>query len=109
MVNHQIDKYSWSFVYIGGGDLETQKAQGAALGIRSNNIHNYSTNSGGTKAVYGSVGSAFSRRRGAVAVVLCLLWIVVFGFLLWYVSDIVLVASYDLTPQQSGVCLNRNL
>jgi len=68
MVNHQIEKYSWQFIYLGGGDLESQKKQGASLGIRTSNVYGYSNNSGGTKALYTNVGAALSRRRmGAAA------------------------------------------
>lgn len=64
MVKHQIEKYSWEFVYMGGGDLETQKAQGISLGINSNKIYNYSIDNGvGTKNLYKSAGAAFTRRR----------------------------------------------
>lgn len=64
IVKHQIEKYSWEFVYMGGGDLETQKAQGITLGINSNKIYNYSVDNGvGTKNLYKSAGAAFTRRR----------------------------------------------
>jgi|SRR5690606_14094444 len=68
MVKHQIEKYNWEFVYMGGGDLETQKAQGISLGIVANKVYAYSTDNGvGTKNLYRSVGSAFGRRMKAAS------------------------------------------
>lgn len=63
MVKHQIEKYSWDFVYMGGGDLQTQKAQGISLGIRANKVYNYSLSGDSTKNLYKSAGAAFTRRR----------------------------------------------
>lgn len=63
MVKHQVEKYSWRFVYIGGGDLDKQQAQASFIGIPTNNIYNYSTNDAGTKAVYASLNHAVGRSR----------------------------------------------
>lgn len=69
MVKHQIEKYNWEFVYMGGGDLETQKVQGLSLGIMPNKVYAYSTTNGvGTQNLYKSAGAAFTRRREAAAV-----------------------------------------
>lgn len=69
MVKHQIEKYSWSFVYLGGGDIESQKEQGLSLGIAAANVYNYSTsNSVGTKNVYTNVSKGVLRRKMGMAV-----------------------------------------
>lgn len=68
MVKHQIEKYNWEFIYMGGGDLNTQKNQGISLGIMPNKVYSYSTQNGiGTKNLYKSASSAITRRREAVA------------------------------------------
>jgi hypothetical protein len=63
MVSHQTEKYNWSFIFLGGGDLETQKVQAASIGIAAANSYNYSANAAGTEAVYTSLSSGVSRRR----------------------------------------------
>lgn len=61
MVKHQIDKYSWSFVYMGGGNLETQQLQGRALGIGAANVYSYDLTA--TPGVYSSLTKGVARRR----------------------------------------------
>jgi hypothetical protein len=63
MVEHQISKYSWSFVYMGGGDILAQKKQAANIGIPIANTYNYSANSAGTKEVYAAFSSGLRRAR----------------------------------------------
>jgi len=67
MVSHQADKYSWSFVYLGGGDIESQKTQGASIGVAASNVYGYSASAQGTQALYANCSVAFSRRKCGVA------------------------------------------
>jgi hypothetical protein len=67
MVKHQTDTYKWSFVFMGGGDIESQKDQGARLGFNSSNTYGYSPNAGGTKNLYASLSKGITRRREAQA------------------------------------------
>lgn len=67
MVKHQTDAYKWSFVFMGGGDIESQKDQGARLGISSSNTYGYSANAGGTQNLYSSISKGVMRRRSAQA------------------------------------------
>jgi hypothetical protein len=63
MVKHQSDVYKWSFVFLGGGDIDSQKEQGASIGISSNNVYGYSATSVGTRALYNNISKGVSRRR----------------------------------------------
>lgn len=65
MVKHQEDKYNWSFVFMGGGDIESQREQGVGMGICDANSYGYSANAGGTKRLYSNVSKGVSRRRAA--------------------------------------------
>ena len=65
MVKHQIDKYSWSFVYMGGGNLETQRVQGGMLGIGTANVYAYDLDR--TPGVYASINKGVTRRRADFA------------------------------------------
>lgn len=67
MVKHQTDKYNWSFVYLGGGDINSQRDQGISLGINDANVYNYSANNIGTAAVYSNITKGVSRRRSLAA------------------------------------------
>lgn len=71
MVKHQTDKYQWSFVFMGGGDIESQRDQGMGIGVAASNAYGYAANAGGTRALYNNVSKGISRRRaGAQAGVL---------------------------------------
>jgi uncharacterized protein YegL len=61
MVQHQIEKYNWTFTFMGGGDAAFSQA--AHIGINLNNAYNYSANAIGTQNVYRSVSKGISRRR----------------------------------------------
>ena len=63
MVKHQIDKYNWSFVYLGGGDIESQREQGQSIGIGAGNVYNFTADSRAVDAVYENVSKGVSRRR----------------------------------------------
>lgn len=63
MVKHQIENYNWTFVYLGGGDIESQKEQGLAIGVAASNVYGFSTSSRGMGAVYGNIARGVSRRR----------------------------------------------
>ena len=65
MVEHQIEKYSWSFVYMGGGDILAQKKQANNIGIPVKNVYGYTANSAGTQAVYSAFSSGLRRARSA--------------------------------------------
>jgi uncharacterized protein YegL len=65
MVKHQTEKYSWKFVYLGGGDLESQKAQGMSLGFSGANVYSYNTNKTGD--VYKNLSRGVARSRKAVS------------------------------------------
>lgn len=60
MVRHQSDIYSWSFVYLGGGDLDNQAKQ---IGISAANIYSYSASAAGTKNVYTNFSKGVARSR----------------------------------------------
>jgi len=65
MVKHQTDTYKWSFVFMGGGDIESQKDQGASLGILRSNTYGFSRNN--IPGVYAHISTGISRRRAAQA------------------------------------------
>lgn len=65
MVEHQTNKYSWTFVFMGGGDAKFQRAQGAALGVASANVAAYSSNSQGYGCMFGNISAGVTRRRVA--------------------------------------------
>jgi uncharacterized protein YegL len=70
MVKHQTDKYNWSFVFMGGGDIDSQKDQidqGMALGINAANAYAYSANTIGTANLYANVSKGVSRMRRAAS------------------------------------------
>jgi hypothetical protein len=67
MVKHQTDAYKWSFVFMGGGDIESQKDQGQSLGVSRSNTYGYSANAGGTHNLYASISKGITRRRSAQA------------------------------------------
>jgi hypothetical protein len=66
MVKHQTDVYKWSFVFMGGGDIESQKEQGARLGFNSSNTYGFRT--ANVPGVYASISKGITRRREAQAV-----------------------------------------
>lgn len=63
MVKHQTEKYNWRFVYLGGGDIESQRQQGEGIGVQSANVYNYSANTVGTKNVYANLSRGVTRSR----------------------------------------------
>lgn len=64
MVQHQIEKYSWTFTFMGGGDAAFSQA--AHIGINMANAYNYSANAISTQNLYRSVSKGVSRRREGV-------------------------------------------
>jgi len=63
MVKHQTEKYSWSFVFLGGGSADFQIKQAMSMGISAHNAYNYNANVIGTKAVYNNLSRGLSRMR----------------------------------------------
>ena len=65
MVKHQTDKYNWTFIFMGGGNIESQVDQGKNIGIADS--YGYSCNRIGTQAVYSNICKGVSRRRQAAS------------------------------------------
>lgn len=63
MVKHQTDVYNWSFVFLGGGDIESQKAQGSSLGFNTSNTYGFSRNN--VPGLYAHISKGITRRREA--------------------------------------------
>jgi uncharacterized protein YegL len=63
MVKHQTDAYQWSFVFLGGGSADFQKAQAMSMGFAAQNSYNYTANHIGTQNLYGALSRGVSRRR----------------------------------------------
>lgn len=54
MINHQRDKYSWEFVFLGANQDAIQGA--ASIGIHAANAMTYAHNSAGTRSAFEAVG-----------------------------------------------------
>ena len=67
MVRHQTEKYSWTFVFMGGGDIESQVDQGKSLGVAAANAVAYTADSRGYGCMFGSVSTGVTRRRQATS------------------------------------------
>jgi hypothetical protein len=67
MITHQEEKYNWTFVFLGGGDIKKQKLQGANLGINAANVYGFAATKGGTDRLYRNVSKGITRRREAAA------------------------------------------
>lgn len=67
MIKHQEEKYNWTFVFLGGGDIRQQKLQGAALGINASNVYGYAASAGGTDRLYKNISKGVTRRRKAAS------------------------------------------
>jgi hypothetical protein len=65
MIKHQIEKYSWEFVYLGGGNIESQVDQGVNMGIPITNVYGYYMNN--VPGVYNAVAAGTARRRQSLA------------------------------------------
>lgn len=63
MVKHQTDVYKWSFIFMGGGDIESQKEQGTRLGFSPSNTYGFSNTSNCTRSLYFNLSKGVSRRR----------------------------------------------
>lgn len=61
MVKHQTDKYSWTFVFLGGGNLEAQKHQAIKLGVCAANAYGYNLHN--VEDVYTSISKGVTRSR----------------------------------------------
>lgn len=62
-IEHQEQKYSWNFVYIGANQDAFEV--GGGIGIRSSMIANYVANSAGTSEAFKNVSKGMLRSRGA--------------------------------------------
>lgn len=63
MINHQRDKYSWEFVFIGANQDAIKT--GNSLGVQSTHSYNYVASAGGTKSAYASMSKGVSGYRRA--------------------------------------------
>lgn len=63
MIEHQQDKYSWQFMFLGANMDAVGEA--ASYGIKASHAHTYTANSVGTASVYTSLDSAMSCLRSA--------------------------------------------
>ena len=61
MIEHQQDKYSWVFMFL-GANIDAV-SEGASLGIKSGYSKTYTASSIGTQSVYGSASSVLSCAR----------------------------------------------
>lgn len=61
MIQHQQDKYSWTFMFLGANMDAVEEAE--SLGIKANHSHTYTANSVGTASIYTSLDSAMSCLR----------------------------------------------
>jgi hypothetical protein len=68
MITHQEEKYNWNFVFMGGGDVNFQKAQGASFGIKAANVYGYSADSVGVAAVYSNLSKGVTRQRHMLSI-----------------------------------------
>lgn len=66
-IKEQTEVYNWRFVFMGGGDLDTQKKAAQGLGIHANNAYAYGNNAAGVNAVYSSAAAGVSRSRDAAS------------------------------------------
>lgn len=62
MIEHQQNKYSWTFMFLGANMDAVSEA--ATLGINTNFAKTYTANSIGTESVYRSVSCAMASARG---------------------------------------------
>lgn len=62
MIEHQQEKYSWLFIFLGANIDAVGEASN--LGINTQYARNYTANSVGTDALYASVSNAISYARG---------------------------------------------
>lgn len=67
MVKHQTETYNWTFVFMGGGDIESQQEQGRNFGVASANSYGYTNNPASTKALYSNLSKGVLRKRTAQA------------------------------------------
>jgi len=63
MVEHQMNKYSWEFVFFGAS--MDQIAAGQALGISMQNTMTYDSSSAGTHQLYSTISSSMSNYRSS--------------------------------------------
>jgi len=63
MINHQRDKYSWEFCFM-GANQDAIKA-GASIGITRQNTYSYNATKGGTRDLFASVNQGTSSYRSA--------------------------------------------
>lgn len=61
MIEHQQDKYSWTFIFLGANMDAVEEA--ASLGIAATHSHTYTANARGTSSVYASLDAAVSCLR----------------------------------------------
>lgn len=61
MIEHQQDKYSWMFMFIGANMDAISEA--SALGINASHAHGYTASSAGTTSLYSAVSSAITTSR----------------------------------------------
>ena len=61
MIEHQQEKYSWTFMFLGANIDAVGEAE--SLGIKASHSHTYSASSRGTASVYTAVNSAVSSLR----------------------------------------------
>ena len=61
MINHQTEKYNWTFVYIGAN--QDAILVGSSLGIKASNSLNYTSNDIGTRCLYSSLATNVSSYR----------------------------------------------
>ena len=50
-------------VYLGGGDIESQREQGQSIGIGAGNVYNFTPDSRAVDAVYQNMSKGVARRR----------------------------------------------
>lgn len=67
MVKVQQDQYNWTFVFLGGGDIESQRDQGMSFGVGAANAYGYTPDADAINMVYSNVSKGVSRRRVAAS------------------------------------------
>jgi len=67
LVKVQTDDYNWTFVFLGGGDIESQRDQGMGMGVGAANAYGYTPDAKGTQLLYSNVSKGVSRRRYAAS------------------------------------------
>lgn len=65
MVQHQQDKYSWEFIFM-GANIDSF-GEGGSMGFAVNTTMNYDANSRGTTALYAAVSSGILKKRADVS------------------------------------------